>query len=122
MDMAIKYKIKKAEADEKESIIVKTGDVVEFTMRNIDNDIAYLERSQKELEAQMRIEEAKKQNVLDTHPHIADMPEEDRVACYIYQQSYAFTKVGKEKLEEIVKQLEDYAADKAEIEKQTGIK
>lgn len=120
--MSIKYTIKETALDQNDSLIVKTGGEVEFSMRNINNDVVYLEKSRKELVAQIGLEEAKKVNVLGTHPHIEQMSEEDRVACYLYQQAFAFCKVAKGKLEEIEKQLKDYADEKAEIIKQTNLK
>src|ERR1035437_3297485 len=117
----IEYKVKETAIDAKDSLIEKTGGTVEFTINNIDSDVIYLEKSKKELVAQSALEEAKKSNVLRTHPHIEQMSEEDRVACYLYQQSYAFTKVAVGKIAEIEKQLADYAEEKAEILKQTGI-
>ncbi len=118
----ITYKVKEIALEPKDSLIVKVGGEVEFSIRAVDNDIIYLEKQKKELVAQMGIEEAKKINILGTHPHIENMSEEDRIACYLYQQSFAFCKVGAGKLEEIENQLKEYASEKAEIEKQTGIK
>lgn len=121
--MSIEYKIKEGSDSEnkKDITIVKSGVSVEFTLGNIDADIEFLTKKRKELVAQMGLEEAKKSNVTRTHPHIAAMSEEDRVACYLYQQSFAFCKVATGKLEEIDKQLKDYADEKVEILKQTGI-
>ena len=118
----IKYKVEEIAADPLDSLIVKTGADIKFTIRSIDNDVAYLEKMKTELVAKSKIEEAKKSNVLRTHPHIEQMSEEDRVACYLYQESFAFCKVAVNKLKEIDKQLQDYKEEKAEIVKQVGIK
>lgn len=117
----ITYTIKTSAENPADSVILKTGGEVEFTMNNIDADIAYLEKTKKELTAQMGLEDAKMKNVLRTHPHIEQVSEEDRVATYLYQQSFAFTKVAKSKLELIEKQLKEYADEKVEIIKQTGL-
>jgi hypothetical protein len=117
----ITYTVKTKAENPSESVILKTGGEVEFTMNNIEADIAYLEKTKKELTAQMSLEDAKMKNVLRTHPHIEQVSEEDRVATYLYQQSFAFTKVAKSKLEQIENQLKEYADEKVEIIKQTGL-
>lgn len=127
----IEYKIKPvvvAEGEEakpvdpKDVVIIKTGDEVEFTVGAIDRDIQYLEKSKKELVAEIGIKKATVENVTRTHPHVAAMTPEDLTAAYLLREATGFLNVGEPKLEEINKQLSDYADDKAEIEKQTGIK
>lgn len=119
--MKPKYKIKKKADDINESVISKSGVIVDFTINDIHRDVAYLEKNKKELEAQIRLEEAKMKNIIGTHPHIEKVSEEDRVATYLYHQSFAFSKVGKKKLEEIESQLEDYKDELEEIKKQIEV-
>ena len=113
----IEYKIKEGTED----TIIKTGDVVEFNINDIDTDMAYLEKNKKEIVAQIGVQKATKENVAGTHPHIADMSNEDLTAAYLYRQATGYITVAEEKLAEINKQLEDYAAEKVEITKQTGL-
>ena len=120
----ITYKIKETEAkdtDPMETVIVKTGGEVEFTLAGVNADIIYLQKMKKELLAKKGIEEAKKVNVLGTHPHIEQMSEEDRVACYLYQEAFAFCKVAENKIKEIDEQIAEYEKEKEEIKNQTGL-
>ena len=114
----IEYKVKEVDG---EKIIVKTGDKVEFSFRQIDMDIAYLEKNLKEIEGKLGIEKATMANVARTHPHIAEMSQEDLTAAYLYRGASGFVSVADEKIAEIKKQLDDYATEKEEIIKQTGI-
>ncbi len=119
--MSIEYKVKETSINPHDSVIEKHGQAITFTIGDIDRDVLYLEKAKKELEAQMKLEEAKKSNVVGTHPHIAEMSEEDRVATYLYQQAFAFCKVAESKIKQITEQIESYGTEKEEILKQTGI-
>lgn len=118
----IEYKVKESAKDPIDSIIVKIGDEIEFTLGNIETDTAYLKKTEKELVAQIGVESASKANIERTHPHVASMTQEDLTAAYLYRQATGVLNVANEKLVEIRKQLTDYDAEKAEIEKQTGLK
>lgn len=117
----ITYKIKERALDPLDSLITKTGADIEFSLRAVENDIAYLQKNKREMISQMALEEAKMKNVVRTHPHIEKMTEEDRIACYIYQQAYAFCKVAENKIKQIDEQVRDYEAEKEEIKNQTGL-
>lgn len=117
----ISYSIKEQAPNVKDIKIVKTGGEIEFTIGNIEADVAYLQKAKKEFEGKMGVEKATMENVARTHPHIAAMTPEDLVAAYLYKQSAGYVTIATEKLAEIEKQLAEYDTEKAEILKQTGI-
>lgn len=117
----IKYEIIEKADQPGASKILKTGLTAEFTLDDIDRDIHYLEKKKLELTSQIAIEEAKMKNIDGTNPEIGAMDEHMRQVIYLYERSFAFSKVGKEKVEEIDKQLEDYKAELMAIVLQTGL-
>jgi hypothetical protein len=120
--MAVIYKIKEENKNPEDALIVQSGKEVEFTLGKIETDIAYLEKNKKEISSQLNVEKATIQNITRTHPHVAKMNQEDQTAAYLYRQATGYVNVAEEKLKAINLQLEDYAKDKAEILKQTGLK
>jgi hypothetical protein len=118
----IEYKVKEIALDPLDSLIVKTGGEVSFTVRKIDQDVIYLNKAEKEVDGQVRIAKATMENVKRTHPHIAEMKQEDLTAAYLYREALGVVTAGEEKLKQIQAQIKDYAEVKVEIEKQTGIK
>lgn len=119
--MTIEYKIKEIALEPLQTLIVKTGGEVEFTLGKMEDDVLYLEKAKKEVVAQVSINKATMENVARTHPHIAAMTREDLTAAFLYREAMGVVTMGTEKLEEIQKQLDDYSAEKVEIIKQTGI-
>ena len=119
--MKITYKIKERALDPKDSLIEKTGGTVEFSMNQIDKDVAYLNKALKELTAEIGVKEATKVNVERTHPHVANMTQEDLTAAYIFREATGFLHLAEQKKKQIEDQLKEYADEKAEIIKQTGI-
>jgi hypothetical protein len=101
--------------------IRKTGLTAEFTLNDIDRDRQYLEKKKEEILGKMQIEDAKMQNIDRTNPEIGQMDEHVRQVIYIYQQAFAVCKVGKEKVAEIDKTLEELKHEMMDISIQTGI-
>ena len=117
----ITYKIKENALDPLDSLIEKSGGTVEFSVRKVNDDIVYLEKAKKEVTGLLGINKATMENVKRTHPHIAEMTPQDLTAAYLYREAMGVVTIGEEKLDQIEKQLKDYADEKVEIEKQTGI-
>lgn len=117
----IEYKVTESKENPLDSVIVKTGGEVTFTLANVENDIAYLNKAKKEIVAQSAIQEATKANVTRTHPHVAQMTQEDLTAAHIYRDATGYLTIAKEKLDEIEKHLTNYETEKIEILKQTGL-
>jgi hypothetical protein len=120
-----KYRVK--EGDEslpanEQTIIKNFESEVEFNFGNVQTDIAYLEKSKKQMVAEIGIKKAILKNIDGTHPHIGKMSQEDLTAAYLYREATGFLNMAEPKIEEIDKQLKDYADEKVEIEKQTGLK
>jgi hypothetical protein len=117
-----KYTAKKVnKEDPLATVIVKENITAEFDMRKIDSDISYLEKNRKEIEGQVTIAEAKKQNVLNNYPWVKKMSQHDQIAVYLYYESDAVVREGLKKLEEVKEQLNEYDQEKKEIVKQTGL-
>lgn len=120
--MKIKYTIKKGEEDKGlDAIILKTGGEVEFTLGDIESDITYLQKAEKELVAQIGIHKATVENVKRTHPKVLEMTGEFLTAAYLYREATGFLNIAEDKLLEVKKQLEEYASDKIEILDQTKL-
>lgn len=112
--------IEKAE-NPAETKVKKSGITAEFTLREVQADIASLQKLRLEIDAKARIESAKMQNIERDMPEIADMDENQRKIIYIYQQAASTYKMASEKVAEIDKQLEEYEAELNNITQQTGL-
>lgn len=119
----IEYKVKENQegVDPLEQIIVKSGDTVEFSIGEIDVHEAYLKKAKKETDGQIGIQKATIENITRTHPHIVAMSQEDLTAAYLLREATGYLNIAEPKLIDIERQLVDYAAEKVEILKQTGI-
>lgn len=103
------------------STIEKQGITANFTARDIEQDIASLEKMKKELTAQSGLEKAKIANIVRTDPEVEDLTERQRHAAYLYQNSYGFLVKADEKIDEINEAIAELEEEKLEITKQTGI-
>ncbi len=123
MDNQLKYEIVDPKNSEQilDVKIRTSGITKEFSLREVENDIAYLKKTQKELEGQIHLEEAKKQNIAHFHPKVLTLSEEDMQATYLYQKSVSFVKIGLDKLKEVMDQLAQYDQEKQAIKEQTGL-
>lgn len=103
------------------SRIKMTGIENEISLVEVQGAINHNEKEIREMEANMKIHEAKLKNVDEHHPEVKDIPEITRQACYLYTESFAFLKVAKEKLKELKKANKEMEEQVKEIEKQTGL-
>jgi hypothetical protein len=117
----ITYSIKEQAPDAADIKIVKTGGEIEFTLGQIDADVIYLNKAKKELEAEIGVKKAVITNIASSHPHIGQLSNEDLTAAYLHREATGYLNMAEPKLDEVVKQLADYAKEKEEIIKQTGI-
>lgn len=104
-----------------QSVIVKEGGSVEFTLQKIDDDRAYLTKARKEVSGQTGISKATMENIKRTHPHITAMSTRDLTAAYLYREALGVVTSGEAKIAQIDKAFADYDVEKVEILKQTGI-
>lgn len=117
----IHYRIIKEASKPENVLIQKTGMVSEFTIGDILRDQQLLQKKKEELEAQIAIEEARMQNIDRSNPKIGKMSEEMRQVVFIYERAFAFSKVGRQKVEEIKNQLKEYREETLRIALETGL-
>ena len=99
-------------------VIVKTGDVVEFTMRELEENISRLSKYELDVQAKIDNDKAKIENIEHFNPWIKKMTDEKKHACYLYFLSFLALKEFEPKLEEVKKQLALDLAEREEIIKQ----
>lgn len=75
----------------------------------------------KEIEANIKIKEATKTNIISTNPIVTRMSDEDLCACYLYYEAHAFIKEGKPKLKELKEQIIACRKQLSDIQEQTGL-
>jgi hypothetical protein len=117
----MQYKISKKNKDPKEAIIEKSGITSLFTISDIERHEEYLAKTQKEIEGQMIIEDAKADNVLRNNPFLSKWTEKELHAAKMYFEAVAFSSTAKPKLKEIKDQIKMYKKEKEEIIKQTKL-
>lgn len=100
------------EGDQKDLIIEKHGFVPTFTLRQVEENIAYLKKHIKEITAKRDYERAKATNVETHHPFVKDIPKFDRLAVHMYQEALSMADACDKKLEELNAQLDE---DNAEL-------
>lgn len=115
----MEYKLSEVNAENvQDSKIEKTGHKIYFSMSEVEAHEKKLGKVLVELEAQVKLEEAKVENIKEHHPYVLDLDDEKLFAVSMYQECKNNVKMGTEKVEEIKKQLQEYADEKAEIVKQ----
>lgn len=102
-------------------IIVKSGHEHEFTMEEIRSHLAKLDKLEKELTAQVSLEESKMKNVEESHEIVKTLTDVQLVACSIYDKAKEIKAKCESKLAEIAEARKEYAEDIEEIKKQTGV-
>ena len=117
--MPITYKLKQLnEEDPMDSIIEKSGHVVEFSMTAVDSNKKIVEKSIRELEAQKAHEDAKMQNIEQHHEFVQNMTEFELATAAMYYDSKVMSKACAEKLVELVEQMKKDDAEVEEIFRQ----
>lgn len=95
----------------------------QFTLEELEQQIAMLTRTKKELESKKMIEDAKIQNVKINHPEIdLNIDRKTRIAYAVVENSTSLIDEIDRKVKQINEQLKQDAEDFSEILKQTGIK
>ena len=108
----MEYKIIEESADVNTIVIEKSGLTATFTLQDIENHIAYLNKTKREIEGKILIDTAGCTNIENNNEWIKEMTEEELHACFLYFQSKATVVKGNEKLEEIENALKEYADEK----------
>lgn len=109
----IEYKVTEVnKEDPKATVIEKHGDVVKFNLYDIETSERQLGKMKTELEAQVKLEGQKMENIETHHPVVKEMDDKTLFAAGMYQQSRAIKKASEDKLKEVVQVLEEYQAEK----------
>ena len=117
--MPISYKLKQLnEEDPMDSVIEKTGHVVEFSMTQVNANKKVVEKSMRELEAQKAHEEAKMKNIEEHHEFVQNMTEFELATASMYYDAKTMAKACAEKLVELMEQTKKDDAEVEEILKQ----
>lgn len=97
----------------KDRVIQKFGDVVEFSLADIESADAEMIKRKKELQAKHDYEKVVMENIEHHHPFVKDMSEQDLLTVWMYKQSKGHVELCKENIAKLDAQLE---ADKKEID------
>ena len=118
----IEFNVEKVEDIElptaRDRIIEKRGDVVEFSMNDIDTHINLLTRARKEHAGMVEHEDAIVENINHFHKFVKKLTDEQLLTAWMYKESREKSKIHNNKIKEIDEQLGEYAKEKAEIIKQ----
>lgn len=102
-------------------VIVKTGHEVEFTLTDMENNEAYLEKQKKEIVPVIEHRKAVMQNVKENHPIVSELTPEQRHAVHMYREAEVELEKYEEVLAEVNRVLEKSAEEKKEIIKQLNL-
>jgi hypothetical protein len=118
----IEFNIEKVEDIElptaRDRVIEKRGDVVEFSMNDIDNHINILTKARKEHAGMVEHENAIVDNIEHFHKFVKKLTDEELLTAWMYKESKEKSKIHGNKIKEIDEQLAEYDKEKAEIIKQ----
>lgn len=101
-----------------ERIIEKRGDVIEFSMKDLDDNIDALKKLQRELDAKLKHDKSVVENIEHHHKFVKKMSEQDLLTVWMYKQHKGYVDLSEKKLKQVVDQLESDLAEKEEIQKQ----
>lgn len=118
----IEFNIEKVEDIElptaRDRVIEKRGDVVEFSMNDIDNHINVLTKARKEHAGMVEHENAIVDNIEHFNKFVKKLTDEELLTAWMYKESKEKSKIHGNKIKEIDEQLVEYDKEKAEIIKQ----
>lgn len=117
----LKYSIFEDKENKAQSVILKEGINTTFTIQDIGENRKYLNDKKKELEAETMVNEAGKQNILNTHPQVKDFDEKLLIAAAAYYQFKNKVKANLDTLQKINDQLKADEQELVDIAKQTGL-
>lgn len=106
------------EADPRDSVIEKRGDVYTFTFNDIEREKIRYGKTLKELVGNRDFQAAKMKNIEEHHPFVLEMSEQDMFTAHMYQEAKAVVVVCDPKIAEVEKLLKDYEDEQAELIKQ----
>lgn len=114
------YKVLEPAQDYKDSKIEKSGITSTFTLREIANNRTTLLKLQKELEAQILVQDATTTNIENFHPFVKDMSMEDMHTAGMFYEARGYRDQCQKKLDEVQKLLADEVAEEELIMQSLG--
>lgn len=123
-----KYKVLEKKSDDLDTLIEQSGIKATLTIKGAMDNVKRLKSYRKEMEAQIKLEKAKMQNIVDnahaemSSKRLDEMNDRDLQTAYIYVNSFIICKTADEKLKQIEEALEKIAEDMEQITQQTGLK
>ncbi len=117
----IKYSVLEDKEDKSQAVILKEGMSTTFTIKEIAEAKVYLKKKKLEIESEVKINEAAKQNVIGTHPNVRKLKDDELIAAALYGKYSSVVKDGLSKLQEIDDQLKEYDQELTDIAAQTGL-
>lgn len=123
MGLEFKFKeVKDAPEDVLDQVIEKTGHVVEFTLRDIKEDIRINKQRKEEVEARRRIAAAAVKNIEENHAWVKDEDPQRLVTARLYVEETDTV----ENCDKVLEQFDEFFKDSddqlEQIEKQIGAK
>lgn len=115
------YKIKEENEDPMLSVIEKGGVTVDFTLQDVENDIRHNTKLKKELEARLKLDKAKVENIEHFHPWVKDWSDEQLSIAHLYAESRSVVRSFPERIREATEAIEELEAAKEDIKSQIGV-
>lgn len=117
----IEYKIKESSEEESKVVIEKVGQVYEFSVGQVRQNLEELKKKRKEFEGQREIENAKMFNIREHNPVLNDLSEAQIHAVHMYFEAFAIAKVCEKQIAEHNEVIGEIEGELVEIKNQIGI-
>lgn len=100
--------VKENKKDFNKSVIVRKNIESEFTLEDITKHLDYLQKQQKEFQAQAGVCEAACKNVAEHYPKVVKMEEKELHAASTYWENFQVKRDSQRKLNDIKKKIKEY--------------
>jgi len=114
----MKYKIHEQAEDPKDIVIEKTGHKIHFTMREVEKTQKINKDNKINIEAKMKMEKAKMDNIERNHEFVKEMSEQDLHTVYMYFEAKKIVEMAEAKIEEFEKNEKELEKELKDIAKQ----
>lgn len=100
--------LKEENDDFKQSVIERQNVTTEFTLEDIENHQADLEKMRRELIGQMKVTQATVDNIERNHEFVNELSDEQKHHVWMYHENKTVLENAKQKLEQVEEQVERY--------------
>lgn len=122
MDQQIQYKIQEPNIDPKLVKIKKTyQEVAEFSLQDIANNEAFINKRRTEIQAQIKIENSKLDNIKEHHPKILELSDMELHTAFLAGEAKNNLKKYEPVLQRLTEQLVELAFERANIKKELNL-